>query len=98
MKKQADKAPEVVAFLFYKVHFAFAKTKCITDYSKASLGELVGYWEHFSGFKMELISHADYLGSTDENLKIASDREKMVTDYVVSKGVAAVRLNHLSKE
>lgn len=98
LKKQADKAPEVGAFLFYKVHFAFGQTKSITDYSKARLDELVDYLEHFPGCKVELVSHADYLGSLEENLKIAADREKMVTDYLVSKGVAADRLKHLNKD
>jgi outer membrane protein OmpA-like peptidoglycan-associated protein len=96
LKKQADKAPEVGAFLFYKVHFAFGQTKNITDYSKSRLDELVGYLEHFPSCKVELISHADYLGSLEENTKIAAEREKLVTDYLISKGIAADRLKHLS--
>ena len=96
LKKQADKAPEVGVFLFYKVHFAFGQTKGITDYSQARLDELVGYLEHFPGCKVELVSHADYLGSLEENTKIAGDRENLVTDYLVSKGIAADRLKHLS--
>ncbi|HSZ71037.1 MAG TPA: OmpA family protein [Cytophagaceae bacterium] len=96
LKQQADKAPEVGAYLFYKVHFAFGQTKSITDYSKARLEELVGYLEHFPACKVELVSHADYLGSIEDNTKIAAERENLVTQYLLSKGIAADRLKHLS--
>ncbi len=98
LKQQADKTPEAGAYLFYKVHFSFGQSKTITDYSKTRLDELVGYLEHFPACVLQLEAHADYIGSQDENFKIASEREQVVTQYLLSKGIDAKRLKHLTRE
>ena len=98
LKQQADKAPEVGAYLFYKVHFSFGQSKSITDYSKQRLDELVGYLEHFPKCVISIEAHADYIGSQDENYKIASERDQVVFDYLISKGVDTSRLKRLSQE
>jgi outer membrane protein OmpA-like peptidoglycan-associated protein len=98
LKQQADKAPELGSYLFYKVHFSFGQSKSITDYSKTRLDELVGYLEHFPSCVIQLESHADYIGNPEENTKIAAEREQIVSQYLMSKGVDPKRFKHLSKD
>ena len=98
LKEQADKAPVQGAYLFYKVHFSFGQSKSITDYSQARLDELVGYLNHFPSCVIQMEAHADYIGAQDENVKIALEREQIVAQYLLSKGIAENRLKRLTKE
>lgn len=44
--------------------------------------------------KLEIIGHTDNVGKSDDNTKLSTNRAKAVVDYLVSKDIAAARLQY----
>lgn len=73
------------------IFFDFGKATLRPE-SYPELDRLVGYMTQNEKMEIELSGHTDNVGSDDANLKLSDERAKSVTEYVVSKGIAANRI------
>lgn len=68
----------------------------IKEESKPSLNELAEYL-NTNNFTLTLIGHTDNVGSDADNLVLSKKRAEAVKTYLVSKGIADVRINTIGK-
>jgi OmpA-OmpF porin, OOP family len=61
--------------------------------SYPELDRLAGIMGDNNKMQIELSGHTDNVGNADANLKLSDNRAKAVTRYLVSKGIAAERIN-----
>jgi outer membrane protein OmpA-like peptidoglycan-associated protein len=73
------------------IFFETAKAELKTE-SFSELNRLVKLMEQNPNMEIALGGHTDNVGSEDFNQKLSTDRSKAVLDYLVSKGIAAVRI------
>jgi OOP family OmpA-OmpF porin len=57
-----------------------------------TLDSAVAVFQQFSELRVEVQGHTDNRGSDDVNTQLSQDRAQAVVDYLVSKGIAAERL------
>ncbi len=74
------------------IFFDFGKAT-LRNESFPELDRLVGLMTQNDNMVIELSGHTDNVGSDDANLKLSDDRAKSVTEYLVSKGIKAERIN-----
>jgi OmpA-OmpF porin, OOP family len=60
--------------------------------SYPELDRLAGLMTENSKMQIELSGHTDNVGSDEANLKLSADRAKTVTDYLVTLGISAERI------
>jgi outer membrane protein OmpA-like peptidoglycan-associated protein len=82
-----------VTMTFKNVQFetnAFA----LLPISLIELDKLVQVLNENPTIKLEIKGHTDNIGKAEDNIKLSTNRAKSVVDYLVSKGINAVRLNY----
>lgn len=73
------------------VYFDFGKAT-IKPESYQTLNDLVDYMKRKKNIKIEIAGHTDNVGGDDANLKLSQSRAESVRNYLISKGVEAVRI------
>jgi OOP family OmpA-OmpF porin len=74
------------------VYFDFDKTDIKSQYVPV-LDKVAAYMKNNPAVKMEAQGHTDNSGTERYNLSLSENRAKVVTDYLVKKGIARNRLN-----
>ncbi len=62
--------------------------------SKAVLNAFVSFLKAENRVKAEIQGHTDDVGADEANLKLSAERAKVVYDYLISQGIAPIRLKH----
>ncbi len=73
------------------VHFDTDRSSLRPD-SYKQLAELLGYLQRHEEIKIEIAGHTDNVGADAHNLKLSQDRANTIRNYLISKGIKAVRL------
>ncbi|MDR3285901.1 MAG: OmpA family protein [Prevotellaceae bacterium] len=73
------------------IFYEYNKSR-LTEKSKKELDKYVEYFDEYPEMVVEIGAHTDARGSVASNNKLSEARAKSVVDYLVSKGVAANRL------
>lgn len=73
------------------VHFDTDKASLRPD-SYAELSELLDYLQRHEEVKIEIAGHTDNVGTEAHNLKLSQDRANTIRNYLIGKGIKAVRL------
>jgi OmpA-OmpF porin, OOP family len=73
------------------VHFDTDKASLRSD-SYTELSELLEYLQRHEEIKIEIAGHTDNVGTDAHNLKLSQDRANTIRNYLISKGVKAIRL------
>jgi OOP family OmpA-OmpF porin len=74
-----------------QVHFATAKFRVLPDSFKL-LNQVVQVLNDFPKMRVSIEGHTDNVGKEASNLRLSQKRAEAVRDYLVSKGIAAERL------
>ena len=61
--------------------------------SKVELDKLVNFLTKNATVKIELGGHTDNVGTSKANLLLSNNRAKSVYDYLIEKGIEAIRLS-----
>ena len=81
--------------------YDFGKTKVISDFdpaiafseeTKSYLDALITYLYANPSFQIKVTGHSDNMGTFELNEKLSIERAKMVTDYILSKGITKDRI------
>ncbi len=95
-RTQLDLALEPVALgatmEFKNVYFDFGKADLLPE-SKLELDRVVLFLQKSANIFLEVGGHTDDVGSSAANQKLSEERASAVRDYLVSRGIAATRLN-----
>ncbi|MDR0296103.1 MAG: OmpA family protein [Prevotellaceae bacterium] len=75
------------------IFFDFGKS-ILRSESVYELTQVVDLLRKMPKLKIELSGHTDNIGSAAHNQKLSEDRAKVVVDYLISKGVDALRLTY----
>ena len=78
-------------FVINNVYYDFNKAE-LKEESFPALDEIVRMMNYYPIMVVEIGAHTDNIGSDDYNLKLSDARAKSVVDYLISKGIAAERL------
>jgi OmpA-OmpF porin, OOP family len=89
--KQEVKAK--VALAAKNIFFGFASAD-IVEKSLSSLDEVITVMQQSPGMKLKIEAHADNKGSFLRNIYWSEQRAKAVADYMISKGIAAERIQY----
>jgi len=73
------------------VHFDFDKATLRPD-SYEQLKELLEYLQRHEEIKIEIAGHTDNIGTNEHNLKLSQDRANTIRNYLIGKGIKAIRL------
>jgi outer membrane protein OmpA-like peptidoglycan-associated protein len=93
-------------FLFVSVNltaqsYDFGKTKVISGFdpavalseeTKSYLDALITFLYANDTFTVKITGHSDNSGTFEQNEKLALERVKMVSDYIISKGIQKDRI------
>lgn len=82
--------------LLAKIHFEYDKS-AITPESKALLDRNYDYLSKNSGTKVQIVGHCDERGTNEYNMALGDRRANSAKTYLVNRGIAAGRLDTLSK-
>jgi OOP family OmpA-OmpF porin len=74
-----------------QVHFATARFRVLPDSFKL-LNQVVQVLNDFPKMRVSIEGHTDNVGKEASNLRLSQKRAEAVRDYLVSKGIAAERL------
>ncbi|MDI9366367.1 MAG: OmpA family protein [Flavobacterium sp.] len=66
----------------------------LKNISKIELDKLLQLLSDNTTIKIEVSGHTDNVGKAEDNLKLSTNRAKVVVDYLVEKGIAAQRLQY----
>jgi OmpA-OmpF porin, OOP family len=89
--KKEDKAR--IDFAIKNIRFKTGNNILTTE-SNAILDEIAGLMGKYPGYYLSIAGHTDSDGDAAANQTLSEKRAKACNDYLVSKGVAAVRLSH----
>lgn len=78
-------------FVINNVYYDFNKAE-LKEESFPALDEIVRMLNYYPTMVIEIGAHTDNIGSDNYNLKLSDARAKSVVDYLISKGIAAERL------
>lgn len=96
-KKFFNKSKEEKIFKDAFDNLQFETNKAIIkDFSKFYLDELVNVLNSVN-WNLTIIGHTDNVGSEADNLILSKKRADAVKNYLVSKGIADVRINTIGK-
>ena len=73
------------------VHFDFDKATLRPD-SYIQLKDLLEYLQRHDEIKIEIAGHTDNVGTDAHNLKLSQERANTIRNYLISKGIKAIRL------
>jgi outer membrane protein OmpA-like peptidoglycan-associated protein/tetratricopeptide (TPR) repeat protein len=82
-----------VKYIIRPVFFGFDSYQ-LTDATKERLNDIVKALKDYPKLNLEVRGYTDALGSYEYNQILSEKRAKTVTDYLVSLGIDAKRLNH----
>ncbi len=72
--------------------FEFNKAELLTQ-SKQTLDKVILAMNANKGFSIELSAHSDSKGGDAYNLKLSEERARSAKDYIISKGIDALRVS-----
>ncbi len=75
------------------IYFAFNKSTILPESFDAIDNQIVAMMNKYSTMVIEIGGHTDSKGKDDYNLKLSQARAESVKKYLVSKGIAAERMN-----
>lgn len=78
-------------FRLDNVHFDIDKSTLRAD-SYPQLTELFDYLQRHEDEKIEIGGHTDNAGNDAHNLKLSQDRANTIREYLIQKGIKAIRL------
>jgi peptidoglycan-associated lipoprotein len=84
-----------VAIMFEDVHFDFDRFNLRADALKI-LDDAVARLQANPDLRVTIEGHCDAIGTVEYNLALGERRSNSVRDYLVSRGIAAARLNTVS--
>ncbi len=73
------------------IEFEFASFD-LTDMAKHSLDSVVKLLNNNPNLVIELLAHTDMIGTDEDNMELSKKRADAVAEYLISKGIAAGRL------
>lgn len=79
------------SFQLDNVEFDFGKST-LRPTSFVTLDELVEYLQRKDDERIEIGGHTDNIGTAAKNLKLSQERAQSIVNYLISKGIAADRL------
>ncbi len=82
---------EMRTFVLENVEFDFNKAT-IRPSSFPELNQIVEMMKSFPDVVIEISGHTDNVGNDDYNQKLSEKRAKSVKNYIVNKGITAIRL------
>jgi OOP family OmpA-OmpF porin len=94
-KKFFNKETKVLKDAYDNLNFQTGKS-IILDSSKPYLDELANVLKE-TNWTLNLIGHTDNVGSDSDNLILSKKRAEAVKIYLISKGIAEVRINAIGK-
>jgi OOP family OmpA-OmpF porin len=94
-KKFFNKETKVLKDAYNNLQFETGKA-IILDISKPYLDELANVLKE-TNWTLNLIGHTDNVGSDADNLILSKKRAEAVKIYLISKGIADVRINATGK-
>lgn len=75
-----------------KVFSGFDPAVAFSEETKAYLDALITYLYANPAFKIKITGHSDNTGTFEQNEKLSSERAKMFSDYILSKGIEKSRI------
>jgi OOP family OmpA-OmpF porin len=90
-----DKEEKIFKDAFDNLQFETGNA-IIKDFSKPYLDELANVLNSVN-WSLSIIGHTDNVGSEADNLILSKKRADAVKNYLVSKGIADVRINTIGK-
>lgn len=84
---EAENKPVVIDNIYFDFNEATLKSE-----SFQVLDSVVGLMERYPTMVIEVSGHTDSKGTVEHNLKLSQARARAFADYVISKGIAAERL------
>lgn len=82
--------------LLQRIHFEYDKS-AITPESKALLDKNFDYLSKNAGVKVQIVGHCDERGTNEYNMALGDRRANSAKSYLANRGIAANRLDTLSK-
>lgn len=89
-------APTMKVELLKKIHFEYDKS-AITPEAKAQLDKNYDYLAKNGDVKVLVVGHCDERGTNEYNMALGDRRANSTKSYLVNRGIAAQRLDTLSK-
>ena len=90
------KEEEVQSIVLKNILFESNSAK-LRDESIFELNELYEMIKQKSNFSIEIIGHTDNIGSEEDNLLLSLNRAKVVSDFLVNKGILRERISCFGK-
>lgn len=92
-RKQTENSKTSVSeTIIENILFEFNKAELLSQ-SKQTLDKVILAMKANKAFNVELSAHSDSKGGDAYNLKLSEERAKSAKDYIISKGIDALRVN-----
>lgn len=92
----APSAPAAKVELLQKIYFDYDKSAIRAD-AKAQLDKNYEYLAKNGSVKLQVVGHCDERGTSEYNMALGDRRANSAKSYLVNRGIAATRLDTLSK-
>ena len=84
---------EVLSFAMKAVQFELGKATLKSE-SFSVLNQIVSIMRKYPDYKLTIEGHTDNTGASDVNQKLSENRAKSCYDYLLQKGIPAIRMTY----